>query len=372
MNSNKDAKLNQPIVGVLTRKKRINLILKQDPPLNLERIQKANEEANLILYFFSYEDIDTNKKVIMGTYFNKEKWIWERKSYNYPDFVYKRCGVSEKYNKIFEKFYQQLKELSKEPLNYYIRFNKWEVIQHISSNKNLLPYLPPTYLYSNPKNFKKIINSTDTVYLKALHGGRGRKVIRVRKLATGEYEYKHSLINNLNIGRTRSFKGLMKKVLQFYENKDFIIQKAIDLIRIDNRLVDMRAEIQRESNGEITVTAISLRVGKAKSPITTHEKSYNFEYFFSNFMNYSDKKIYELKNRINCFLKKIYKCIEEKYGPSAEIGIDIGLDKNNRLWFIECNSRSMKTSFFNTCDESTINKSFINLLEYAKFRYNKK
>ena len=51
------------------------------------------------------------------------------------------------------------------------------------------------------------------------------------------------------------------------------------------------------------------------------------------------------KEQITSFVTTIYQHLELDYGPCGELGIDIGLDKNNRLWFIECNSRSRKVSF---------------------------
>lgn len=88
-------------------------------------------------------------------------------------------------------------------------------------------------------------------------------------------------------------------------------------------------------------------------------------------MNYSNEEINDLKLRLNKFLINAYSSIEDIYGPVGDIGIDVGLDKKGRLWFIECNSRSLKVSLFKAYDEETINQSFLNILEYAKYRYHK-
>ncbi|WP_420167145.1 YheC/YheD family protein [Caldalkalibacillus thermarum] len=66
-------------------------------------------------------------------------------------------------------------------------------------------------------------------------------------------------------------------------------------------------------------------------------------------------------------LVKIYQAVEKVYGPSGEMGIDLGLDKNGKLWFIECNSRSRKVSLRNAYNIQAIRRSSLQLLEYAKF-----
>ena len=160
---------------------------------------------------------------------------------------------------------------------------------------------------------------------------------------------------------------LHKHIWSYLSGKHVIIQQAIDLITIDDCIVDFRGELQRNGSDELTITAIPARVGKQNSPISTRGTSYKFDYFFKKMMNFSKEETASTKNRAKDFLVEIYTFVEQAYGPFGELGIDIGLDKTGKLWFIECNAKSAKVSLYNTTSGETLQRAFLNPLEYAKY-----
>lgn len=360
--------LKQPAVGVLSRNITIKKLLKQKPVPNLPIREVADNTADTMMYYFSIKDIDLRKRRIQGVYYNKQKNMWEKREFQYPDFLYQRCTGTKRNKELFKSFEKDLKELGIETLNYPKNFNKWEVHKHLSKDQDILPYLPLTTPYHSPLDLKNMLAYTDKVYLKGFEGGRGRKVICVTKLPDKGYEYKY-FIDRLYVCKVNDFNNLVQGLLAFYKGKDFLVQEAIDLIQIGNRLVDMRAEVQRGKNGELTVVAIPVRVGQNNSPITAHADAYPFQHFFKNMMNCSETEIEIKENQVTQFVKSVYKSLENAYGPSVEIGIDLGLDQNGRIWFIECNSRSMKVSLRKAYDENTLKRASLNILEYAQFRY---
>lgn len=370
MNNKPSSLLKKPIVGVISRNNTIKKLLKQQPAPNLMILEMANNLVDTTLYYFSINDIDLRKGKINGVYFNKEKEIWEKQEFQYPDFIYQRCTNTKRNEDLFRSFEEEMEELKIERLNYPKRFNKWEVYKHLSQDKEIWPHLPLTMAYDKPLDLKKMLEYRDKVYLKSFEGGRGRKVICVTKLSDGGYEYKY-FIDQLYVCQVNNFDNLIQGILEFYKGQKFLIQEAIDLLQIGNRLVDMRAEVQRGKNGELTVVAIPVRVGNHNAPITTHADAYPFDYFFKHFMNCSEEEIKVVEDKATQFLTSVYKSLENVYGPIVEMGIDFGLDKNGGIWFIECNSRSMKVSLNKAYDENTITRASLNILEYAQYRYSK-
>ena len=354
----------------MVSKRSIDLLMQQKDLPRLTGFNKANISALTTLYFFSIIDVKLNHLSISisGVYYNDASERWERNLFPIPDVIFIKSSIMKKLKELSEMFQNQLSKQKPIFINYINVFNKWDVYLNLSKFNNFKPHLPFTIIYQNPSDLKKMLTLNDNIYLKACIGSRGKQVIRVSKTQKNQYVlsyYRGKLHREVVTG----FKNLNRKVLDFYKNKKFIIQQAIDLITINNKIVDLRAEVQRNGNGDITITAIPVRVGKIKSPITTHNESYTFDYFFSKLLNYSNLEINDLKLRLNKFLINAYSSIEDIYGPVGDIGIDVGLDKKGRLWFIECNSRSLKVSLFKAYDEETINQSFLNILEYAKYRY---
>ncbi|GAB7388720.1 hypothetical protein BSNK01_25580 [Bacillaceae bacterium] len=84
---------------------------------------------------------------------------------------------------------------------------------------------------------------------------------------------------------------------------------------------------------------------------------------------YSDREIQRLTQMMHEFLFSIYEAIEQVYGNFGEIGIDFGLDRDGKLWFIEPNSKSAKVSLMKAYDAQTVRRAFLNPLNYAKYLY---
>ncbi|WP_041720967.1 YheC/YheD family endospore coat-associated protein [Alkaliphilus metalliredigens] len=350
----------QPILGVCAAERTIKRLLKQKETEKITSIKEANKYANISLYFFSAKDVDTKRRRIRGVYYNEKKSLWEKAQFPYPNLIYKTSVLT-------DKLRVHLLKKKVKPLNYLNGFNKWEVYNNLSRDERCKQYLPLTIMYNSPNDLFEMLKTTDTVYLKACVGRQGKQVIRVIKLPEGGYELSY-LKDRLYVHKIDNDNDVVNKIQSFFGEKKFLIQQAIDLITIDKKIVDLRAEVQKNGKGQITVAGIPVRMSQNNAPITTHAQSYSFDYFFKHIMNYSDIEVKELKNKLNQFLNITYQSIEKDYGPIGEIGIDIGLDKKGHLWFIECNSQSRKVSFFKAYDKKTINESSLNLLEYGKYR----
>lgn len=54
----------------------------------------------------------------------------------------------------------------------------------------------------------------------------------------------------------------------------------------------------------------------------------------------------------------MYYCTEEVYGAFGEIAIDLAIDTKGKIWFIECNAKSAKTTVTKTKKKILLEKRF--------------
>ena len=358
-----------PILGVLIRKSLVNGLIQQQAIPRLEDLAKANDDAKLTLYFFSCYDVDFKKKTITGTYYDIKRGLWRKGEFAYPNIIYQRHATSKKDQLLINKLEEDLKKHKVRWINYSRTFNKWEVYKNLVKEEDFRQHLPKTCLYTGPEDLRQMLDRYSKVYLKACQGGRGRQVVCVTRLPNGHYRCS-SLINKLQIHKKRNFTSLLKSIQRFFGSKSFIIQQAIDLVTVNDSIIDLRAEVQKDGQGNLMVTAVPVRISKKKAPITTHAASYTFEDCFKKILGYTDQEVLELEDRLCNFLNMAYSCIENAYGAIGEIGIDVGLDKTGRLWIIECNSRSLKVSLYKAYPKETILQFNKNLLDYALYIFN--
>jgi hypothetical protein len=365
--------MNRPIIGVFINNGVIRKLNNQNFNIKsysrIEMLSKESIKAGTTLYFFSALDVNLKDSTVRGTYFNQQEGIWKKKRFPLPDVLYDRSGgfLRSQQSKV-KAIRKTFSRLGIKNLNSQGHFNKWRTHEVLRKVPELQPHLPQTIRCKDLSDLKSFMINKNKIYIKGIQGSRGKKIIRLKKKNNKNYEISY-FIDKLECRNFQSLDDVYRFLLSFFKTKQFIIQQAIPLMTIDNRLVDFRAEVQRNKRGELEVVAVSVRLGMKDSPITIHSKAYSFGEFFNKFFNYSVDEIIEKRTIVDNFLKKIYKGVEANFGSFAEIGIDFGMDDQGGLWFIECNAKSAKVSLFKAYDEETIKKAFLNPLEYGKFIY---
>lgn len=360
-----------PVVGIFVSNGQVRKGNSQNPSFRWIETMNANKEVGAIIYYFSIKDVDFAQKKVIGTYFNEESDMWEKRSFPYPDVLYDRGGGTLKSQQMISEYIR--KDLTKGnkliKLNPRYFFDKWEVYEKLSMYKEVASYMPKTILYTKAEDVIKMLELSSTLYIKDCLGNNGIGVARLRKLSDKEYELSHFFkkLYKFNLDSTEE---ALEKIDEIFKDKKVIIQSAIDLLQIDGRNIDMRATVQRDGTGKLSVNAFPVRIGKEECPITSTRSGssvYTIDNFLKKFYNYSEKDITITKEKISEFLISFFRCIEDVYGEFGELGIDFAIDKQWRVWFIECNAKPGKDTVYLSYDNDTIKRVFLNPLEYAKY-----
>ena len=358
---------NPPFIGVHVKRRVINLLKKQKVSRNINRLQKMNDIAKTKLYFFSERDVDYNKKKIKGIYYNTKTSKWTVAKFPFPDVYYNRRGEYKDNNDV-QKVRETIEKMSITKINSNHFYSKWYSYRELYKYEEIRPHLPETILYKNESDIVNMLKDTSSLYLKSFRQNNGEGIINVTK-KTNCYEYKYFIDKRIKEGTASTLEELIQIIHSFYAGKEFIVQKSIDLLQYQHSTLDLRCDVQRNGKGELECVSHSVRVSAKNSHITnTKSKSsiYEFEEFFREKLGFSNKKIRRLKTRLEKLLFNIFEKLELTYGSYGEMGIDIGIDKEGSLWLFECNMKPGKKSLW-ACGEQTIDRAFLNPLEYAKF-----
>ncbi|MBS4023645.1 MAG: YheC/YheD family protein [Dethiobacter sp.] len=360
--------LHRPLVAVFLSQRAISNLKTQQGFFKANQLVAANRLADITLYFFSVDSVNFRQSKIRGVYFDERKKIWVEKDFPLPDVFYDRVKAVKTYQMTGDEVRRRFDLLGIKKINSCGEFNKWDLYRLFQSDDKLSKHLPKTKYFQNINDLISMLEQFNKVYVKGCNGSRGKQVLSIARLPEGGYEFR-SYVNTIVVRHIHDLHQLHKHISSYLSAKHIIIQQAIDLLTINDCIVDFRGELQRNGRGELTITAIPVRIGKQYSPISTRGFSYPFEFFFENIMNYSKEKTASIKSNAEDFLVNIYTFVEQAYGPFGELGIDIGLDKTGKLWFIECNAKSAKVSLYNTTLGETLHRAFLNPLEYAKYLY---
>lgn len=69
---------------------------------------------------------------------------------------------------------------------------------------------------------------------------------------------------------------------------------------------------------------------------------------------------------------KIAKYIEKEFGPHGEIGMDMAVDRNGKIWFIEANAKPEKLPIPGLEDTEGVSPQFLATFQYATHLAKKK
>jgi hypothetical protein len=357
--------LKRPIIGVYMGHSIIqnlnNQICDFSSYPRISELVISSVEVGVTLYFFSDEDLYFKRKLVKGTFYDPVLRTWRKEEFPLPDVLYIRGSTSSELETELEK-HDVIK------VNCRSYFDKWELYQILSQDPELTEYLPYTRMYGQETDLGNFLKINDEVYLKGTRGGKGRWILRIRKNTKEKFEYSY-FVDKIVVGEAEDWKDLVKEIHKFYGKRKFVLQKAINLIHINGRKVDFRAELQRNGKGELEIIGICARIGEERAPITIHSSAFPVELFLKDSLEYSDHEIDQLTKRMHNFLFSVYQTLEQVYGTFGEIGIDFGMDNDGKIWLIEANSRSAKVSLMKAYDEKTFHRAFVNPLEFAKYMY---
>lgn len=359
----KDSK---PVMAVLVSSNNISSLQNQIANIRTQMLVKANNEVNNVLYFFSLKEVNLQGQKITGYYWHKTKEMWLSQEFSLPDILYIRCSSKIRTTKTFTDLCNSVTKNNGKLITHY-RFNKWRLYQVMSKDPAMRSYLPVTRTVKQPDDIEKMLRRYKVVYLKSHVGRKGENVLRVEMLPDGAFRYSYYRDDLLTARSVSDFQALLYIVNKFFQGKRYMIQQGIQLLQFKNKLIDMRAELQRNGDGKLEIVGISVRYGQPGSPITTHGDAFKFDDFFVKIMGYSKKEMETFRLVVQRFLFSVYEYIENNYGKYAEIGIDFAIDATKKIWFIEANSQSLRVSLDKAYGSEVHYKYYKNILEYARY-----
>jgi len=331
-------------------------------------------EANYPVYYFVFtpDQVNWQNKTVNGNFYsstNGRQKQWNSYTVPLPDVIYNRVPnrTTEKKESI-QFFKRQYKKLGGILFNPGF-FSKWEMHQMISNDPRIQQYIPETYAAPSVIILQKMLEKYPFVYLKPTEGSLGLGIYKVAK-QKNQYivTYRNGKENIVKSYRSLAalyhfiFKRNQKKI-----NK-YLIQQGIDLIKFQGRPVDFRIQLHKNGFNEWNTIAIGAKAA-GKGSVTTHIRTGGNLIDTDQFLKQTlGPKAYSIDEFVKDASIKIATVTEEKVGsPIGELGLDIGIDEQHRVWLFEVNSKPGRSIFKTPSLKKADQKSIFSILEYAMY-----
>ncbi|MDD2619577.1 MAG: YheC/YheD family protein [Syntrophomonadaceae bacterium] len=361
---NKDAIRIGPVVGIMIEEsKQINKPF-GGQSFFVKQLLASGRSFGELCFAFSPFRINWSQKTVQG-YFYGEKG-WSKATFPIPDVIYMR---GKGYYPVQMEIRRRLEGMGVAFFNPAL-IGKWQTHRILTQKPELLPYIPDTRLIKDFAMVDRMIKKYQAVYLKPVTGSQGKNIVRVHKnKESTNYQYQYQMNNQSYHGSAQNLAQLRSCLRPVMGKKTYIIQKQINLLKSEGNLVDVRILVQKDCTGCWGVTGMACRVGR-KGSITSNISAGGSGRHLQSVLQSKfpdEKQQNQITNDLEFVALEAAKTLEESIGPSGEMGIDIGIDKNGHIWFIEANLRPARQVFSLIGEQQTRKLSVERPMLYSRF-----
>ncbi|WP_419880767.1 YheC/YheD family protein [Peribacillus sp. B-H-3] len=303
-------------------------------------------------FYFTPGKVNINTKTITGKMYENGQWI--EKEFPFPEVIYNASPpISEKASEMYDYLAQRI------PFTSHSIGNKVSVFNRIKSGKDFSQYLIPTEEASNSQIVFDMIDTYTQVIFKPVTGRQGGGILYIEK------ENKNSFkVNEAGSLSSLSKSQLQKVIAEKYEERDYLVQPFITCKINSGHVYDLRLHVQRDGEGEWVIGSIYPRIGPLGS-ITSNISSGGYSCLLDEFLKREfEDSWYNMKRSLEKFAVLFSRHFATLYDNISfdELGIDVGIDKNQKFWIFEVNWRPGIPVIFN--GELDVAR---NTIHYAKY-----
>ncbi len=350
-----------PVVGVMSEMQKNVLRPFRKQTLFFKQLLEEAEKCGILAYIFPPSAFQEGKKGLKGYIFRKNQWITD--IFPFPDVVYPRhSGYSTYALNIRKKIQMEGAVFINPPL-----IGKWKTTCWLNQYEDMRQYLPETYKISDFYQIEEMLEKWGAVFLKPITGSQGKNIIRVEN-GKQEYYFQYQIKEKKYRGRARNLGELKAKLQKIMQDQPFIVQQQIDLLRVNQCVADVRVVVQKNQYNQWQVTGKAFRIGHRGS-ITSNISAGGYAQSVSKILNdlFPSLRARNIEEKIDEVSLMAARYLEEGIGPTGEFGVDIGVDKNGEIWFIEANLKPGRQVFVLLGDLDGRKRSLRGPLLYARW-----
>jgi glutathione synthase/RimK-type ligase-like ATP-grasp enzyme len=337
----------------------------------LQEITRLAEQVPAFVFAFSSQGVDFHRGQIRGLYYKTKQGRWVNSTFPIPDVVYNRIPGRESESR--GKVQATIGRLIAVGVKFFnpSYLNKWDCHRWLSQDPSAVPYLPDTRLYKGAGVVEDMLNRYGSVYLKPAQGSLGRGIIRLKKKG-GLYEYKYDLRGGTTVGGyTPRLDALEKALYPMLKGKQYIVQQTLNLVQFQGNPFDIRVLMQKGSRGIWQRTKVFARVaqhGSITSNLTGGGSAELIEEVLQQCFGPTYRKRNGVWPKIRDLSRVIPEALEKQMGQNfAELGLDIGINSDRRVWLIEVNSKPWKSVTTEKGSQDVVERSILRPLLYARW-----
>ncbi len=361
-----------PLIGIMTTGNTQNLSMPFGGRTALIK-QYLRVGAKKAFYFaFTPRDINWDRETVDGLFIG-DNGGWVRKTVPLPNAVYNRMASRSADSSVSMEGLKQRFVHRHIPIFNWSFFNKWEVYNMISGEPEH-KYVPESYIDPPSDKIKDMLHRHNFLYLKPTGGSLGNGIYRLTYHPKKGYFVRYRRNGSNALLRFGKFSELMKMLHRSRGRmKNYVVQQGIRLIEIDSCPIDFRFHMNKNAHNQWVVAGIGAKKA-GKGSVTTHLKNGGQlmtpeQALEDAFGSRADEVLQKAKG----VAIKLSEAIDRNHSHLlGELGFDLGVDNNEKIWMFEANAKPGRSIFKHPLLKAQGKASLFYIFEYclylSKFR----
>lgn len=332
------------------------------------RLCSQGRNLGLNVYVFSPLRVDPAARIVSGYAYDTAAGRWEERFFPLPDLIYDRSFFARKSDYISHRAaVRRLHDLKPIPYLGHGLKSKWEVLVYLKRDPELRPYLPRTARLVRPRQAAEWLDRSKSIFLKPLSGSQGKGTAIVERTSGGfRIEARDGMNRPVSL-LLHDLRELMLWLRSFTGKRGYLIQQYLELQSADGEAWDVRSLVQKNGRGIWELTGMAVRKGSPGS-ITSNIHGGGSAAEVLPFLErqFGRAQAAVIEERLRFLSGRIPPALEASNGRMAELGLDLGIDRNGRVWIIEVNTKPGRSVFERLHQEEAGCRAARNPMAYAR------
>jgi hypothetical protein len=334
-----------PLVGIFTAGfTPISIRPIGERSLFFSKLLSVKQMVGALPFIFGEQHIDWDRGLIKGFFYHENGW--EIHEVPFPNVIYDRLpNRRTENNSILRKVKERLQNDYLIPWYNPGFFNKLDVFNGLVQDRTVREYLPETQAFSSVLQVRELLSRHSHIYLKPINGSLG---LGIHQIIYDEQDaaYYCRYSDSDGVNRLRKFAtldGLFNTVFGGKRLNSMLVQQGISLIKNEQRKIDFRVHTNKDDKGFWKVTAIAAKIAGPGS-VTTHLKNGGVIKTPEEIFPPAESR--DLCKTLSEAALLLSRSLEKNMeGIIGEIGFDLGVDRDGKVWLFEANSKPGRSIF---------------------------
>ncbi|MBT2678061.1 YheC/YheD family protein [Bacillus sp. ISL-35] len=302
-----------------------------------EMAKRANPDI-FTCFRFSPAKIHPITELVAGERFDYEKKKWLKAEFPLPKIIYDRCfyanDTESKQSMAIVKWLKSRKDITF--LGNGLP-NKWSIYE-VLSRSALAPYIPETILAASGKAVIAQLEKWSTAILKPVFGSGGAGIFKIKQSGrkfTITADANGSLSEKIFLSTSETEEWLDR----LCSKNEYMMQPFLELSDSQNRPFDIRVLLQKDWRDNWILRGKGIRLGHKDGILSNLAAGGEIQAFedFTGSLDFRTRKFLLLE--LEEILSILPGILEASFPRLFELGIDIGVSKDQALWVLDTNSK---------------------------------